>query len=421
MRARLTAAIDHFLFAMTDGERALLLLRIFFALTAIYAGTLLTALTVFPQSVYSPQPVYREYLALNLAGAAASFVLLLALRKRRAPPWLPALVAALTGAQSLTMIHWVGSINSTAIMMVPTLVAVAVPFFGRHAAPFSFTLVAAMIALILLEASGVASYNPLRVNMTERDLLGWGNVFISIGWIVVLTALVFVFAARLYARLQEAHEALGKERAKSEALLANVLPRKIIAELKEAGETAPEVFENVSVYFSDIVGFTVASTQLSPDRLIAELTDLFGHFDAIMDAHGCERIKTIGDAYLAVAGMDGRADHAEALVQAASAIVGYLAERNRTSELRWHIRVGVHSGSIVGGIVGKRRYLYDVFGDTVNTASRMESCSEPMRINVSAATARLLAGKVALEDRGESMVKGKGLMRMYFVGEAPRV
>ncbi len=211
-------------------------------------------------------------------------------------------------------------------------------------------------------------------------------------------------------------EQIEKEKEKSEELLLNILPRKVVDDLKTKGFTVPEGFDNVTVYFSDIVGFTDMSAKLDPKILIDELNDIFTAFDDIMVANQCERLKTIGDAYLAVCGMPvPNEKHAHNILNASIQIIHYLENRNKTSQYKWKIRIGVHSGRVVGGIVGVRKYIYDVFGDTINTASRMESNSEPMKINVSESTYKLTFKDFEFIDRGTRDVKGKGPMRMYFV------
>ena len=217
-------------------------------------------------------------------------------------------------------------------------------------------------------------------------------------------------------QLSEASASIMAEKEKTEALLLNILPAHIAEELKETGSTVPELFENVTVFFSDLVGFTNTSSRLDPHTLIAELNDIFTHFDNIAEAHHCERIKTIGDAYLAVCGMPlPDADHARNMVRAAVEMVRWLEARNMGATERWLMRVGIHTGPVVGAVVGIKKYIYDVFGDTINTASRMESSSEPMRINLSEITHRLVRDEFAFVGRPALEVKGKGPMRMYFV------
>ncbi len=218
------------------------------------------------------------------------------------------------------------------------------------------------------------------------------------------------------AALSVANEEIRAEKEKADALLLNVLPAAVAQDLKETGQTTPELFEDVTVCFSDMVGFTKLCSGLSPQRLIDELNEIFTAFDGIIGDHGCERIKTIGDAYLAVCGMpEANPAHAERMVRAAVAMVRYLEERNRRSELHWEMRTGVHTGPVIGGVVGVRKYIYDVFGDTINTASRMESHAPPMRVNLSEATYLRVRDAFAWEERSQVEVKGKGQMRMYLV------
>jgi adenylate cyclase len=221
----------------------------------------------------------------------------------------------------------------------------------------------------------------------------------------------------VHLRLRRALREVEEERAKSERLLLNILPEAVARELKERGSSDPEYHADVSVLFADIAGFTEKASKLAPKELVAELNEVFTAFDAILARRGCERIKTIGDAYFAVSGIPTpNPDHAFVLAGAAGEMIAWLAERNASGAHPWEIRVGIHSGDAVAGIVGTTKYLYDVFGDTVNIASRMESHSLPMRINVSRATADRLEGRLPLLPRERLEVKGKGPMEMFFVG-----
>lgn len=219
-------------------------------------------------------------------------------------------------------------------------------------------------------------------------------------------------------KLRRAQQEITREKALSDKLLLNVLPAAVAEELKQSGQSTPQNFPDVSILFTDFLDFTSKAENMEPALLLSELNDMFTAFDTIMEKHQCERIKTIGDAYLAVCGMPRpHADHAERLVRAAAEIREYLKERNRQQSRQWEIRIGVHSGEVVGGIVGTKKYLYDVFGDGVNTASRMESLCPPMEVNISEATAEKLAGAFPLSDVREAEVKGKGTMKMYLLGD----
>lgn len=217
-------------------------------------------------------------------------------------------------------------------------------------------------------------------------------------------------------KLRLAMRAVEAEQEKSDRLLLNILPPAVAQELKDHGASAPQFFDNVSILFTDFCDFTSRTEALPPQQLIEELNDMFTEFDKIMERWGCQRIKTIGDAYLAVCGMPEKLpDHASRLTAAALDIARYLDERNASSGQTWQVRAGIHSGQVVGAIVGTKKYLYDIFGDAVNTASRMEACSEPMKVNVSADTWAQIQGDFQGTERGRIEVKGKGSLPMYFV------
>ena len=217
-------------------------------------------------------------------------------------------------------------------------------------------------------------------------------------------------------KLRQVQREIEIEREKSEQLLRNVLPQSVATELKERGKSEPQSFNNVSILFSDFADFTSFTKNMDPITLIEELNDMFTTFDNIMEKHGCERIKTIGDAYLAVCGVpDYKEGHSIRLTKAALEMREYLLERNKKSETAWENRIGIHSGEIVAGIVGTKKYLYDIFGNSVNIASRMESNSEPMAINVSEFTYNQIKDHFLCTKRDPIEVKGIGLTNMYFV------
>jgi adenylate cyclase len=217
-----------------------------------------------------------------------------------------------------------------------------------------------------------------------------------------------------------------KERGKSETarkqsddLLLNILPEEVATELKSTGATTAKHFDNVSVIFTDFVNFTQASESMGAQNLIDELHACFKKFDEISDKYNIEKIKTIGDAYLAVAGLP-TADpkHAENIVRTAIEINAFMKDRLSKigSERTFKVRIGIHTGSVVAGIVGVKKFAYDIWGDTVNTAARMEQNSESGRINISQTTYELVKDKFTCEYRGEVEAKGKGVMKMYYVG-----
>ena len=182
--------------------------------------------------------------------------------------------------------------------------------------------------------------------------------------------------------------------------------------LKDSPGVIADRYETATVLFSDIVGFTELSAKLPPDELVKKLDTVFTRFDEIADQLGLEKIKTIGDAYMVAGGIPHpRADHAEAVCEMALRMRASIAESGEAL----HVRIGVHTGPIVAGVIGKKKFIYDVWGDTVNTASRMESHGVPGKIQVSAATRDATRGAFAFEMRGEIAVKGKGAMTTYFL------
>jgi len=214
---------------------------------------------------------------------------------------------------------------------------------------------------------------------------------------------------------------LEEERAKSRQLLLNVLPERIVRRL-EAGESRiADRHDSVTVLFGDFVDFTRISATLSPSVLVEELNELFRGFDEICDATGVEKIKTVGDAYLAVGGLNpDLGDGVGAIAETALRITAFVAEHARL-HATWQIRIGIDAGPIVAGVVGASKFAYDVWGDTVNIASRLESTSEPGRIQVSAELAKRLEPSYLLEPRGLVDLKGKGALETFFlVGRRPR-
>jgi class 3 adenylate cyclase len=212
------------------------------------------------------------------------------------------------------------------------------------------------------------------------------------------------------------HLDLMQERKKSESLLKILLPENVISDLITHGKHIPVMHENVSIMFCDFVGFTSISSRLSPEILIDELSVIFSEFDEICSKNGATRIKTIGDAYMATTGLNlFNPDHANQLVQTGMDIIQYLESRNTTAAQQWHCRIGIHSGSVIAGIVGKTRYVYDVLGDSVNIASRVESAGVNMKVTITDETRQLLHPQYKTQSLGLTILKGKGEMHLHAI------
>jgi class 3 adenylate cyclase len=209
---------------------------------------------------------------------------------------------------------------------------------------------------------------------------------------------------------------LRMQKEETERLLYNILPMDIAKELQEKGTSIPRRFEEISVLFSDFKGFTNTVATMPAHRLVEELNDIFRVFDDIIDRHGIEKIKTIGDSYLIAAGLPKESEnHAIQCVKVALEMIRHIDKRNETSAIKWLMRVGIHSGSVIAGVVGKKKFTYDVWGDTVNIAQRMEASGIPGKVNISAHTFHLVKNEFNCEYRGKIDAKGKGEIDMYFV------
>ncbi|GAB4292392.1 MAG: hypothetical protein Fur0025_28100 [Oscillatoriaceae cyanobacterium] len=211
-------------------------------------------------------------------------------------------------------------------------------------------------------------------------------------------------------------EALQFQREQTETLLLNILPQPIAQRLKQEESTIADHFEAVSVLFADLVGFTEFSSRKSPQELVQVLNRIFSGFDELAERHGLEKIKTIGDAYMVVAGLPiPRKDHGEAIAHMALEMLAEMERINAEIGEYLTIRIGINSGPVVAGVIGIKKFIYDLWGDTVNIASRMESTGLPGAIQVTAATKKLLSRKFQFEQRGAILIKGRGEINTYFL------
>jgi class 3 adenylate cyclase len=219
-----------------------------------------------------------------------------------------------------------------------------------------------------------------------------------------------------FTQLEQSLAELGREREKSERLLRSILPATIAERLKNGEATIAESFAEVTVLFADLCGFTEFSEKVDPQHVVGLLDEIFSTFDHLANALGVEKIKTIGDAYMAVAGLPvPRDDHAEVMAAMALGMQEAFRGVARTRGLSMEIRIGMHSGPVAAGVIGRQKFTYDLWGDTVNLASRMESHGEPSRIHVSPTTRALLGDAFRFADRGEVTLKGRGTLRTSFL------
>ena len=259
---------------------------------------------------------------------------------------------------------------------------------------------------------------------TEVDLLSQQKKNQRI--VVIATAialfLIGLLAFGLFRRnkfIQKTKQIIEEEKDRSDNLLLNILPEETAKELKDSGKVLAKKFESVTVLFSDFKGFTKYSENLSPEALVETIGFYFSKFDEITEKYGLEKIKTIGDAYMCAGGLPfPTEDHAHNMVRAAFEIAEFVEETKNNvdaSELNFDIRIGINTGPVVAGVVGSKKFAYDIWGDTVNVASRMESMSEPGKINISENTYEIIKDTFNCEYRGKIQAKGKGEIEMYFV------
>ena len=268
----------------------------------------------------------------------------------------------------------------------------SIPWFAAFAL---LTLISGVIDPVLARNAAPIP-DPLRIAFFVLNVLG-----------VALTA---------YLLLQYAVRARDQAFARSERLLLNVLPRAIAERLKRAPGVIAESHPEVTVLFADVVDFTPFAVQTPPERVVGVLDEVFSAFDRLAERHGLEKIKTIGDAYMVAAGLPlARSDHAEAMAAMAIDMLDEFARVREALELDLAIRVGMDSGPVVAGVIGRHKFTYDLWGDTVNTASRMESSGLPGRIQVGDGAYQRLRERHRFEERGEIEVKGKGRIRAYFL------
>lgn len=220
-----------------------------------------------------------------------------------------------------------------------------------------------------------------------------------------------------YSKLAEKNaKDLEREKERVERLLLNIMPRSVYEEMMDYGTVTPQLFTDASILMIDFVGHTEMAVARDPAVLVTELNDMFTVFDRITDQFGCERIRTVGDAYVAVSGLpEATPDHAHNVARVALRMLRYIERRNSAHPEAWHCRIGINSGAVIGSLVGIQKYVYDIFGPGINMASRMETLSESMKITISESTYQLIKNDFMCTERGEFEVKGFGMSKLYFL------
>lgn len=316
-------------------------------------------------------------------------------------------------------VYYTGGFSSKLLAWLATTPIVALLVWSKRGSVLSLiTVVILEIAFFYFEQKGFVYPNQIKPEYATIFFLAC-----NLGIVFILYWIAHVFEKakdQALSNLQAKNIELIKEKKKSDDLLLNILPESVAEELKETGGAKAGLFENVSVLFLDIVDFTVIGENLSPQDLVNELNTCFTIFDNLITLNGMEKIKTVGDAYITVSGLPSpNMNHAEVTVNTAldmlEAVEQYGQTRKESNLPYFKFRAGIHSGALVAGIVGIKKFSYDIWGDTVNIAARMEQNGEGGRLNISSETYELIKDKFETEPRGKIEAKNKGAIDMYFV------
>jgi guanylate cyclase len=313
-------------------------------------------------------------------------------------------------APNLSMILLGGFITSTGVGIWGILAPMGALVFGGVRAGIRWYVA----FLVVFLGCGIAG----ELLGTISPLPGWFTTVMLALNIAVGGTIVFTLLALFAQQRADALSALQIAQDQAETLLLNVLPRPIAEKLKTEPQTIADQFASASILFADVVDFTRRSEKLPPAEVVGILDHLFSHFDMLAERYAVEKIKTIGDCYMVAAGVPSpRPDHARALALMALDMVDGMGSRDGVGHLGLELRVGINSGPVVAGVIGRKRFLYDLWGDAVNTASRMESSGTSGRIQITRATRDLIGDEFVCEPRGTISVKGKGEMETWYLLE----
>ncbi len=313
----------------------------------------------------------------------------------------------------LVMLALGGFVNSSGVVLWSlTFPLGALVFAGRREAIRWFAVYIGLIAI----GGGLDPFLPRDTNLPPLMV----TTFFVLN-IVAVSVIVFVLLHYFVAQRERAMRLLQREQERSEALLLNVLPQEVAEVLKSGAQTIADYHEEASVLFADIVGFTSLTERLSPASMIDLLNEIFSHFDSLVEELGLEKIRTIGDNYMVASGVPRpRTDHAQALARMALAMNEYAPEATSLADLPLKFRIGINSGPMIAGVVGHKKFQYDIWGDSVNIASRMESHGVPGKIQITRATYERIRDDFICAPRGSVSVKGKGEMETWYLEDVRR-
>ncbi len=315
-----------------------------------------------------------------------------------------ALILALPFALQLTL---GGFVPSSGVVLWSLLAPIGALVFGA-----SRPALWLLAFLVLVAIAGVFEGSLRGTNALPE----WVRTVFFVLNIATISTLAVTLLAVFNRQRDEAMRLLAAEQGRSEGLLLNILPKQIAERLKAGERRIADAHEHATVLFADLVGSTALALELSPDSLIGVLNDVFSRIDELAERHGVEKIRTIGDNWMGVSGVPrSRPDHAQAAVRMALEVRDFVQDYRTLDGRCLAVRIGLNSGPLVAGVIGKHKFVYDIWSDTVNTASRMESQGVAGRVQVSQATYALVKGDFVCEERGAIEVRGRGPLTTYFV------
>ena len=348
--------------------------------------------------------------AIPLSYSAFSLLTLLGfLATRRYDLYLTAQLVLILLLPFLLMVALGGFVNSSAVVLWSVLCPMAALVFDRPVKAPRWML---LYAGLLILGGALQPYVRLTNNLPPTMIVPLFFV-LNLGTVSGIAFFLLYYFVR---EKDRAYRMLNLERERADQLLLNVLPKEVAPRLKQSGQTIAEHFDSASVLFADIVGSTTLFADMEPREIVDWLNEVFSAFDVLLDKYGLEKIRTIGDSYMVAAGVPSpRPDHARALALMALDMCEQLQQMPARNGRRIAFRMGMNSGPMVGGVIGKTKFHYDLWGDTVNTASRMESHGEAGKIQVTQQTYDLLRGEFDFEPRGLIPIKGKGELQTWFL------
>lgn len=331
-------------------------------------------------------------------------------------PYIPAFLDILAGG---ILIYITGNVNSWAIMGYIIMGAISA-FYSSDTNQPLFIIISSLIVysfICISVLTGLAA--PVNILNPGSDRITWMSFVMALFFFSVGQFFLYNSISVITRENQRLLDIVEKEQKENEKLLLNILPVSVSEELKSFGKASPTEFESASVLFTDFVGFTKIAEKMNPPELIAELDLCFSFFDQVCKKYNLEKLKTIGDSYMCVGGVPIQNNtHSEDAVSAALEIQKFMkemkTEREEVGKNFWEIRIGIHSGPLVAGIIGSTKFSYDIWGSTVNIASRMESAGTAGKINVSEAVKKLTENKFVFEPRGRIKTK-ESEFEMYYV------